>query len=175
MDNLRQNKLTYQDQAILNQYLKEDLSIFEDQNYIFLTTHNRDADRLNQRRLAQLDTQAITFDAKIRGNFPETMYPIEAQIVLKQNAQVMFIKNDYTGKNRYFNGKIGIISDLGEDFIKISFEDGSLDVEAEIFTWENKKFIINPENGEIEAEIKGTFSQYPLRLAGLSQFIKVKA
>lgn len=162
--NLRQNKLTQSDQEILNRYVEPDLKVFETENYIYLTTHNRTADRINQRRLAELEADAFTFEARIKGDFPESMYPVPVEITLKRGAQVMFTKNDYTGKNRYFNGKIGIVSDLGEDYIVVSFEDGSADVEAEIFTWENKKYTLKPD-GEIETDVKGIFTQYPLRTA----------
>ena len=31
--------------------------------------------------------------------------------------------------------------------------------------WENAKYVVNPTTNEIETEIQGTFSQFPLRLA----------
>jgi DNA-binding CsgD family transcriptional regulator len=84
---------------------------------------------------------------------------------LKEGAQVMFIKNDYSGEQRYFNGKIGTVSEISEEGIEVSFTDGSEPTLVEEYTWENKKFSLNKETGEIEETIKGTFKHLPIKLA----------
>ena len=38
-------------------------------------------------------------------------------------------------------------------------------IEVEIETWENTKYTLNEQTKQIEAEVQGTFKQYPLRLA----------
>ncbi len=77
----------------------------------------------------------------------------------------MFIKNDHTGQQRYFNGKIGIVNDLSADRIEIRFNDGTPPARAEHYQWENKKYSLNKETLEIEESVKGTFLHYPLKLA----------
>ena len=37
--------------------------------------------------------------------------------------------------------------------------------EVEVETWENTKYTLNEKTKQIEAEVQGTFRQYPLRLA----------
>lgn len=165
LENLRNNRLTKTDQAVLNQHFREDTSSVESQNYIFLTTHNRSAEAINERRLASLESRAFAFEAKVKGKFPESMYPLDEEIILKEGAQVMFVKNDYSQKRRYFNGKIGTIIHLNEEEVVVGFADGSSEVIVDFFTWENTKFDLNKETGQIESNIKGTFTQLPLRTA----------
>ncbi len=165
LNNLRSNKLTEEDRQILNSYVSDETNYFQDQNYIFLTTHNRKANTINNNKLNSLNTSSFTFKAIVKDDFPDSMYPIESEIVLKEETQVMFVKNDYSGENRYFNGKIGKITRITKDEIIVGFDDESQEVEVEYFTWENKKYSLNPTNGEIEDDIKGSFTQIPLRLA----------
>jgi len=47
---------------------------------------------------------AFTYKAVVENEFAEHLYPAEAELILKEGAQVMFLKNDLVQK-RYFNGK----------------------------------------------------------------------
>jgi hypothetical protein len=84
---------------------------------------------------------------------------------LKPKAQVMFIKNDPTGEQKYFNGRIGTVEELTPDAIKVAFPDGAPSIWVDTYTWENKRFTLNPENNAIEAQVIGTFTHFPLKLA----------
>ena len=166
LNNLRNNTLTEQDCDVLNKQVKIDFVPTEkDDRYIFLTTHNRKADAINERELAKIDARELRYEGLIKGDFPESMFPLSTELILKKGAQVMFVKNDYSGEQRFFNGKIGVVSSLGLESITVSFEDGSKDVEVEKFLWENKKYVLNETTGEIEEKLKGSFLHYPLRLA----------
>ena len=77
----------------------------------------------------------------------------------------MFIKNDYSGERRYFNGKIGIIDQISSENIVVRFSDGSPNTEVDLYTWENKKFSLNQQTNEVEERVGGTFSHFPLKLA----------
>jgi len=77
----------------------------------------------------------------------------------------MFVKNDYSGKQAYYNGKIGKIESVSDSNIIVSFSDGSHPAEVEKYTWENKKFALNKISKEIEEKIVGTFVHYPIKLA----------
>ncbi len=133
-----------------------------EENYITLTSHNNQADQINYRELQKLSAPSFTYDAKIEGEFPESMNPAEGKLVLKEGAQVMFLKNDVISK-RYFNGKIGIIKSLKEDEIIVESDNVEISVFQE--TWENSRYTINREDGKLEQETLGTFTQFPLRLA----------
>ena len=131
--------------------------------YIRLTTHNRMADEYNDHEMQRLNSQPFTYVAKIEGTFPEYSYPTAFHLTLKVGAQVMFIKNDIEGK--YYNGKIGHVVALDNENIKVRCIGEDNDIDVGMQDWENAKYTINPETHEIETDVQGTFSQYPLRLA----------
>lgn len=165
LNNLRQNLLTNHDQVILNRYVRNDYESITGEQYIFLTTHNQKAAEINSKELAKLKTPTMVYDADVSGDYPEKLNPIETRMTLKLGAQVMFIKNDYSGEKKYFNGKIGTVLTLEEEKIVVRFPDDSVDVEVESYEWENKQFKLNEKTGEIDETVKGRFKHYPLRLA----------
>lgn len=135
----------------------------EDEKWIRLTTHNAQADAVNRAKMEEIDSEERTFEARIDGSFPENAYPADTELGLKVGVQVMFIRNDVSGEGRYYNGKIGTVSALGTDVV-VTDEHGTEIVVGEE-EWENIKYELNPESGEIEGKVEGVFRQYPLRLA----------
>jgi len=165
LNNLRNNKVTPDDFAILHTYYKPDFKPSEKGEYITLTTHNFKADAINKKELSKLPGKAFTFEAKIQGDFSEKAYPADSQLILKEGAQIMFIRNDKGEARRYYNGKLGIVNKIANRAIFVSFpaETDILKVEEE--TWKNVKYNYNADLDIIEEEEIGTFTQYPLRLA----------
>jgi PIF1-like helicase/Helix-turn-helix domain/HRDC domain/Helicase len=134
----------------------------ETENFITLTSHNNQAELINQRQLHKLNTYAFDYTAVIEGEFSENLYPAEEKLTLKEGAQVMFLKNDLVQK-RYFNGKIAVVKTLYRDRVTVECDGGLIDVQME--TWENSRYTLNRSDGKLEQETLGTFTQYPLRLA----------
>ncbi len=165
LNNLRNNTVTKTDNQLLNQYYKPDFVPGETENFIRLTTHNYQADQLNRFELDKLEGKSHYFEAVVDGNFSEYTYPIDYDLELKIGAQVMFIKNDITGAQRYFNGKIGKISSIDEGKIYVEFDDGSKPVKVDTYIWENKQYSVDEETGDIEEKIAGTYTQFPIKLA----------
>ena len=161
LNRLRHNELEYEDVILLNTHFSESVSGLD--GYIHLTTHNSKADKINATRLGALSTEAVTFTASIDGDFFENAYPNEYDLRLKEGAQVMFIKNDPSGKGQFFNGKIGTISSL-DSGIKVAFDDNT-EVQVEEYTWENVHYVLDKETKEVEQKVIGSFKQYPLKLA----------
>ena len=133
-----------------------------DEKYITLTSHNNIADQINHRELYKLNSPSYKYEAFIEGEFPENNYPAEAELTLKEGAQVMFLKNDVLNK-KYFNGKIGVIKELKNDKIIVTCDESDIDVSTE--TWENTRYTLNKSDGKLEQERLGAFTQFPLRLA----------
>lgn len=131
---------------------------------IRLTTHNATANRYNEERMDALKGVRFTFRADVSGTFPESSYPAEEKLVLKKGCQVMFLKNDAQG-SRYYNGKIGIISAIDAEHIRVRGIDDGEEIEVEPDVWTNARYVIDKETKEIREEIEGEFRQYPLRLA----------
>ncbi len=165
LNHLRNNEITADDNALLNTYYKPDFKPNTADNYITLTTHNYKADELNKKFLNQLPGKSFFFEAKIEDDFSEHAYPIEKTLELKIGAQIMFVKNDPTGAQRFFNGKIGIVFSLTDTAIEVKFNDSDSPVKAEPYAWENLKYKLNEESNEIEETTAGTFTQYPIKLA----------
>lgn len=136
-----------------------------DEGYIRLTTHNHIADEYNSRQLSLIDDQAHSFEAEVSGNFPESSYPVDFRLELKAGAQVMFVKNDPSGDKRYYNGKIGIVTDFYEEYIMVQCPGEDEKIAVEPLEWENSRYVINEQTQEMESEVIGIFRQYPLRLA----------
>ena len=135
-----------------------------DEGTIRLTTHNATANRYNEERMDALKGVRFTFRADVSGTFPESSYPAEEKLVLKKGCQVMFLKNDAQG-SRYYNGKIGIISAIDAEHIRVRGIDDGEEIEVEPDVWTNARYVIDKETKEIREEIEGEFRQYPLRLA----------
>lgn len=165
LNHFREDKVTKDDIELLNDKYNPYLQADDLVGFVHLTTHNRKADAINRQALMELPGRIYSYGAAIDGDFGEYLYPVEPVLELKEGAQVMFIKNDYSGESRYFNGKIGTISALSEEEIEVSFGSDEPETLVERYTWENKKYTLNADTNEIEEQIIGTFSHYPVKLA----------
>ncbi|MCC9042160.1 helix-turn-helix domain-containing protein [Myroides sp. M-43] len=164
LNNLRNNNVSREDVALLNQYTNPNFNIKDNPGYITLSTHNAKADQINTDALKGLTTKEYSFMSEVVGDFPEKIYPIEAKLSLKVGAQVIFIKNDLSAEKRYYNGKMGIVKTLTKHEIFVEFENKEV-IEVERYEWQNVKFTVDPNTKEIVEEVMGTFSHYPLKLA----------
>lgn len=136
----------------------------QEDGWIRLTTHNRTAYEYNERRLSQLSTPLIRLTAKVEGDFSEKDYPTEWELQLKPGAQVMFVKNDPSGNQEYYNGKIGRVVGMAEGEVIVACEDSG-EIRVTPVEWENTAYTIDPTTKAIKEEVRGRFIQYPLRLA----------
>lgn len=159
LNHFRSNQVTSDDLEALNARYKSD---FSEDDIITITTHNRTADRLNRQELAKLPSKAYSYHAEIQGDFPENMYPLTDELELKAGAKVMFIKNDSEGR-AYYNGKLAEVIKLSEERISLKMEDG--EIELDKYVWENKKYNLNSSTKEIEEEVIGSFTHYPIKHA----------
>lgn len=165
LNNLRNNAVTQADINLLNKHYQPDFDIRSARNIITLTTHNHKADTMNKTALQELKGRSYVYHARIEGEFSESAYPVEASLELKAGAQIMFIKNDLSGRQQYFNGKIGVVSSLSDKEIEIDFRDGSKPFTLETYQWRNIKYELDPLTHEIDEKDIGEFNQYPIKLA----------
>ncbi len=165
LNNLRDNKSTPEDVRQLNQQYKTLDEIQELMPCITLTTHNYKADELNLRELRSLASPSFFYDADLDREFPESMFPLPPILELKVGARVMFIKNDSSGNASYFNGKLATVIHLAADEVRVRMDDQQEEYVLRKEDWENKRYQLNSETKELEEEVIGTFSQYPIKLA----------
>lgn len=149
----------------LNKRYRPDFNPGEEEGYITLTTHNAMAGDMNMRKLQQLSGKASTFKAIIESDFPSFAYPGEAELIIKSGAQVMFIKNDIEAERRFFNGKIGKVVSIGEEEIIVKCQGDDDAITVTPATWRNIRYSVNEATKDVQEEVIGTFTQFPLKLA----------
>ncbi|MGI9651382.1 helix-turn-helix domain-containing protein [Chryseobacterium sp. RLHN22] len=135
-----------------------------DEPYVYLCSHNKMADDINQEKLKEIKVSPKTYEAKLFGDFKENQFPNEQFLELKIGAQIMFIRNDITGEKKYFNGKLGEVSSLDENEIKVILEGSEREITVKREVWEQKKYSLDTEKN-IQEEVLGSFEQFPIKLA----------
>ena len=165
LNNLRNNQITTEDIQVLNQYVQPDFDLKNNKGYIMLTTHNVKADAINDQAIKDLSGKEFSFQPFVVGDFPEKIFPVEENLILKVGAQVMFVKNDAGFEKKFFNGKMGVIKSLSSEEIFVHFPEENKTIEVEKYEWKNIRYKVNDLTKEIEEEVLGTFAHYPLKLA----------
>ena len=164
LNQVRNNKLDKKNSDLLNQRFLPDFNPEDKDGYITLTTHNSQADEINEKKLSQIKSELLTFDAEIKGIFPENAYPTKEKLELKVGAQVMFVKNDPSPEKQYYNGKIGKIISYDKDKgLDVQCDDSIINVTP--VQWQNFEYTLNEKTNEIEEKEIGSFTQIPLKTA----------
>lgn len=165
LNKIRDNQLDQPGLDLLNQCYRPEIINGDAEGFITLTTHNHQARRINGARLSQLPGKSHQFKAKVDGNFPESNFPTDDELVLKTHAQVMFVKNDSSPDKAYYNGKIGQVTAIVDDkiFVKCPGDEEAIEVKPD--RWDNTRYKIDDDTSEIKEEVEGTFTQYPLKTA----------
>ncbi len=164
LNKIRDNKLDKTVIDALKARYKPDFNA-DNSGYIILTTHNYKARQINESRLDRIKAKSHTFDAQIWGNFPEYSYPTDAKLMLKEGAQVMFVKNDPNPEKLFYNGKIGTITEVDKDTVVVQCEGDEETISVKPLEWEKAKYALDDETKEIKETVEGTFTQLPLKLA----------
>ena len=165
LNNLRNNKITQEDIQHLNQFVQPNFDATKHEDYITLTTHNHDADRINKEALDRLTANVKSYRAEVTGTFPEHLFPIEEVMNLKIGAQVMFIKNDISPDKAFYNGKMGRIIALDNDEVSVNFPSEKKTITVDKYEWNNIQYTLDQTTSEVEEKVLGTFVHYPLKLA----------
>ena len=165
LNEIRTNTLSEESAKILNKNYNPTFSPTKEDGFITLTTHNNRANLINSSELNKLKTKSRFFEAEVSGKFSENSYPNDEKLELKIGAQVLFIKNDSSQEKRYFNGKIGIVTDISKDAVTVKCPNDTDEIVTERETWSNINYSINDETKAIKEELIGAFTQIPLRLA----------
>src|SRR5665647_1097527 len=119
LNEVRNNCLSNEGLALLQSRYNPLFVPPRDDTYITLTTHNYKADQINGEELTKISGRTYKFEAKIEGEYPEKSYPTEKTLELKIGAKVMFLRNDSETPRRFFNGKIGVVEKVNDDYITI--------------------------------------------------------
>ncbi|MBX3163987.1 MAG: helix-turn-helix domain-containing protein [Bacteroidetes bacterium] len=163
LNKVRNNILDTESLEELNSHYKANLSQQDYQNNITLTTHNRKADSINSKNLEALPDKAFKFKCRVEGIFSDKNFPAEEELILKKGTRVMFLKNN--AEKNYYNGKIGIVTFVNDETIKVKCDEDTNEIEVARETWTNVSYKLDRATKHIDEEILGTFTQFPLRLA----------
>ncbi len=165
LNEIRNNSLTENGLRMLQSRYNPNFIPQKKETYITLTTHNAKADAINSQELEKIKKTAKQYKAVIRGDFPERNFPVEETLELKVGAKVMFVKNDTESVRRFYNGKIGVITEMHDNHVTIKCPDDEESIDLSPMLWENVSYTVNKETTQLEESIDGTFMQLPLRLA----------
>jgi ATP-dependent DNA helicase PIF1 len=116
----------------------------------------------NESRLAALHGRLHTYEASREGSFAsagDDRLPAPAQLTLKRDAQVMFVRND--PENRWVNGTVGIVTSLADNRVEVELDDGT-NHDVERIEWLDVEYGFDEETKTIVEEVAGTYVQFPL-------------
>ncbi|MFT4167546.1 MAG: AAA family ATPase [Dysgonomonas sp.] len=165
LDKIRNGSVGALDLQTLNSRYNPSFNPSADEMYITLATKRDNVDYINERKMAELSTPEFLSPGLIDGDFPESSLPTAKDLLLKEHAQVMFIRNDMQWPRRWVNGSLGVVSNIDEyDNVYVLLEDGR-EVQVDLETWRNYRYKYNEAEKKIEEEIIGTFTQLPLKAA----------
>lgn len=160
LDRMRVGENTDADLATLNRQVSSDDTVC---NYaVTLTAYNKVADNINNMKLADIDAEEYCYEGEIEGNFRMNDSPVPMQLRLKEGAQVIICRNDFS--QECVNGTIAIVSKLDETGIQVRLRNGK-QIAMKKMVWACYDSVYNEETGKVESEEVGTFTQYPLKLA----------
>lgn len=167
LEAIRTDSVTEEHLKALNSRYMSDFEPPEGEFYVYLTTTNDLAERINEERLSRLPGPPIRYRGWIEGKFDLRDLPTSIELSLKPEAQVMLLSNDPEG--RWANGYIGRVVEIevrkGEpDLIWVELEKGNV-VSVSPYKWEMFEFYFDQKEGKLKSKAIGAFVQYPLRLS----------
>lgn len=158
---MRRGRVTPADEATLRDCVSDRSAIEASETHVVLTPNNRNADRINAARLADIATEPQLFEAKVDGQFDEKSFPTDPDLELKVGARVMVLRNDPEG--RWVNGSLGQVVGFDDPSVLVEIEGRTRVIEPA--AWEKYRYEVDPDTKKVKREVIGTFKQVPLRLA----------
>ena len=163
LDRVREDHATDSDLQSINTRVNPNVPENDNDTFsITLATRRDTVNDINDTHMRALNSPEFTFKGEVEGNFPDNELPTSKELVLKQGAQVLFIRNDKEG--RWVNGTIGKVSKVSESALEVALEDGDCyTIEPEV--WENVQYTYDEKEKKVVESLLGTFKQYPVKPA----------
>lgn len=156
LNRIRDGNIQQEDIDKLNERIKERNIDYEE---VTLCTKNALSNSINKNLLSKIKANQVRYIAEIEGDFDQSATIAETELILKKEAKVIMLNNDT--KNRWINGSIGTIKSLGAKNIKV--EINGKEVSVQRYKWIKYSYLYKNKN--IIKIKKGTFNQFPLKLA----------
>jgi len=164
LENVRLGKADRDDIGAINSRIQPDWFQDEEDDELFmnLCSYRNDAEKINDAKLALLESEPKTYEAIYEGDCEGYEDVIEKYITLKVGAQVVFIKN---GENdQWANGTMAIVTGMDDDKIRVVLETGE-PIEVERVKWEISDLVYDRLQRKTIAKVRGYISQFPLKVA----------
>ncbi|MBT3538822.1 AAA family ATPase [Candidatus Parcubacteria bacterium] len=161
LNSIRENKMTKKDLEKINKQVR--LPNKKTGPAIVLATTNNVVDTINEKELENIKQKEHTFSHTVTGDFDIKKSPAEIELKLKKGAQIMMIRNDNQVPRRWANGTLGTVISLSKERIVVKI--GVEKYEIEKATWDDMEYEYDEEEKIIDRFSKGSFIQYPLKLA----------
>lgn len=165
LNNVRMGKSNSSDLVSLNNNVDSSFNPKEEDMYITLATRRDNVDYINEKKMSELQSSEYISYGVIEGDFPDSSLPTAQELILKEHAQIMFIRNDLQWPRRWVNGTLGIIYQIDEEGNVYVLKDDGKEVKLMLETWRNYRYRYNEKEKKIEEEIIGTYTQLPLKAA----------
>ncbi len=136
---------------------------FDTESSLIITSRKYRAEQINDEMLSRIDGPITAAKSKEQGELNENDLPAPRELRVKEDAKVMFIKNDPDG--RWVNGTIGLVidcSDKNKKVIKVKVGKEVFKVKRE--EWNKVRYVYDEYNDEMEEEVVSSFKQFPLKL-----------
>ena len=136
---------------------------FDTESSLIITSRKYRAEQINDEMLSRIDGPVTAAKSKEQGELNENDLPAPRELRVKEDAKVMFIKNDPDG--RWVNGTIGVVidcSDKNKKVIKVKVDKEVFKVKRE--EWNKVRYVYDEYNDEMEEEVVSSFKQFPLKL-----------
>lgn len=136
---------------------------FDTESSLIITSRKYRAEQINDEMLNRIDGPTTAVKSKEQGELNENDLPAPRELRVKEDAKVMFIKNDPDG--RWVNGTIGVVidcSDKNKKVIKVKVDKEVFKVKRE--EWNKVRYVYDEYNDEMEEEVVSSFKQFPLKL-----------
>jgi len=165
LSRMRVSQTTTADIDRINQSVDSGLQSTLKNEATWLTNTNARVDEINQQKLEMLKGSCKCFHANITGDFSPQNYPTAAELVLKKNARVMFVRNDTEKSRRWYNGSTATITDLHENSIELTIDENGMNVSLQRSKWDTYKYFYDKEKNTLDCISIGNFEQFPVSLA----------
>lgn len=151
-------------QYTLNELNKRCIPCTDSQPIIMAST-NKVVDDYNAKKLNEIQETSMFYTASITGSVDKSEYPTKQKLELKVGAQVMMLNND--SERRWVNGSIGKISKIKTNSVNVIIDGQEYEVFPYDFDFKDSSLVVDKDSGNkvVQSNIKGTFTQLPIKLA----------
>ena len=166
LGNIRRGVLTHETYEYI-EAMRHNVGVW-DEDPTVLFGRNKEAEALNLKRLAELESEPIVLKAKEEVHEKTLLatkiegwknaLPIPVDLTLKLGAKVLFCTNKW---GKYYNGEVGVVRSIDADAVLVEKKGELVKVERQEYTLHDTVVM----DGEVKEKPLVSLEQFPLKLA----------